>query len=71
MALGYELPGTLTIPEQISENKQPYYKALEAADAAYAKNKVDVGEVENLLQNMLAKQLVAVQEKAIGKKLPT
>jgi Fic family protein len=69
IALGYELPGTRTIPEQISEDKRPYYKALEAADAAQAKNKLDVSEVENLLQNMLAKQLVSVQEKATGKKL--
>ena len=34
VALGIRLPGTQTIPEQIASNKQPYYKALEAASAA-------------------------------------
>jgi len=29
---GMQLPGTNTIPEQISKNKTPYYEALEAAD---------------------------------------
>jgi Fic family protein len=29
--LGYRLPGTKTIPEQIAANKQPYYRALERA----------------------------------------
>lgn len=33
--LGYLLPGTKTIPEQIAANKSPYYDALEAADKAY------------------------------------
>jgi len=34
--LGYRLPGTLTVPEQIVANRQPYYAALDAADAAWA-----------------------------------
>lgn len=67
--LGYELPGTRTIPEQIAENKQPYYKALEAADDAYKERRSDVSELEALLEAALAKQLVAVHERATGKKL--
>jgi Fic family protein len=31
--LGYRVPGTNTVPEQISKNKKPYYEALEQADA--------------------------------------
>jgi Fic family protein len=66
---GYELPGTRTIPEQIAENKQPYYKALEAADEAWAKKRLDVSVLESMVQEMLAKQLVSVHEKATGTKL--
>src|SRR5690348_9288592 len=29
--LGYRVPGSLTIPEQISRDKSPYYEALESA----------------------------------------
>lgn len=64
--LGQVLPGTRTIPEQISENKQPYYDALEAADVHYRKGRVDVGEMERLLEGYLANQLVSVHEKATG-----
>jgi Fic family protein len=35
--LGYPLPGTHTIPEQIAADKKPYYDALEAADIAFQK----------------------------------
>ncbi len=66
---GYELPGTRTIPEQIADNKQPYYKALEAADEAWAKKRLDVSVLESMVQEMLAKQLVSVHEKATGTKL--
>ena len=34
LRLGYRLPGTNTIPEQIARDKRPYYAALEAADGA-------------------------------------
>ena len=65
--LGYRLPGSNTIPEQISEYKEPYYDALEASDREYASGKVDVSEMENLLESYLAKQLVEVQSAATGK----
>jgi hypothetical protein len=35
LKLGYILPGKKTIPDQIAENKTPYYKALEAANQAW------------------------------------
>jgi len=69
IALGYELPGTNTIPEQIAGNKAPYYKALEAADEAYKAKRIDVSKLENLLEEGLAKQLVEVHQKATGRKL--
>jgi Fic family protein len=62
--LGYVLPGTRTIPEQISKNKDPYYKALEAADKANASGKLDLAEMEQLLESLLAGQLVSVIEAA-------
>ena len=54
---GKELPGDLTIPEQISRNKQPYYAALEAADRELKKGKIDVSAIEELLNAHLANQL--------------
>ena len=60
------LPGTPTIPEQIQQDRSGYFRAPEAADAAFAADKIDVSEMENLLKNMLAKQLLSVIEKASG-----
>lgn len=61
------LPGTPTIPDQIAANKQPYYKALEAADAALtATGRVDVSELEAMLDRMLAHQLVNAAKQAGG-----
>jgi len=65
--LGYVLPGTQTIPEQISRNKDPYYKALEAADKANAAGKIDITEMEKLLESLLAAQLVSVIDAARSK----
>jgi len=65
--LGYVLPGTQTIPEQISRNKDPYYKALEAADQANAAGTIDVTEMEKLLESLLAAQLVSVIDAACSK----
>jgi Fic family protein len=59
--LGYRVPGKNTIPEQISENKRPYYSALETADVAFEKTRgIDVGTMEDLLGELLAKQLATV-----------
>lgn len=64
--LGLLLPGTQTIPEQIAKNKQPYYSALEAADVAFKKGKVDVSDMEKLLESYLANQLIDVHAQATG-----
>jgi hypothetical protein len=61
------LPGTPTIPEQISTDKGPYYTALEVADAAWkATNEVDVSRLEQMLGGMLAKQLLNAAREASG-----
>jgi Fic family protein len=66
LKLGYLLPGTRTIPDQISEDKQPYYKALERADEAFQQDRVNVEDLEQLLAAMLARQLYAVFKDATG-----
>lgn len=45
LRLGYALPGTTTIPEQIAKNKEPYYEALEAADKANESGVLDLAEM--------------------------
>ena len=63
------LPGTPTIPDQIAANKQPYYKALEAADGRWAEERVDVSELETIIEGMLAQQLYNAAKEASGKTL--
>lgn len=64
-ALGTKLPGGETIPEFISQNKTPYYEALEAADAAFEKKEDDfVKTLSNYIGKLLAKQLYEMHQKA-------
>jgi len=60
------LPGTPTIPEQIASDKQPYYQGLEVADEAWAAGHVDVSKLEDMLNGMLAAQLLSVTKEASG-----
>jgi len=61
------LPGTPTIPEQIAGDKQPYYQGLEEADGAWAATgQVDVSGLENMLNRMLAAQLLSATKEASG-----
>jgi Fic family protein len=66
---GAVLPGTPTIPDQIVDNRKPYFDALDAADAACRKNKIDVSKMEELLASLLANQLANFYE-SVGGKLP-
>jgi Fic family protein len=59
--------GTPTIPDQIVENRQPYFDALDAADEALRSGKVDVSKMEELLAGMLAHQLTQAFKQAGGK----
>ncbi len=65
--LGFRLPGTKTIPEQIEKDRTPYFRALDEADAAYKRGKIDVSAMETVIEGLLAKQLTNVYELAAGK----
>lgn len=62
--IGDRLPGALTIPEQIAAGREPYYQALEGADASWDDGKLDVSEKEKLLTHYLGVQLASTFEKA-------
>ena len=62
--LGERLPGANAIPDQIEKDRVPYFDALEAADNAERQGKVDVSKMEQLIEAMLAKQLLAVIDRA-------
>lgn len=67
--LGLLLPGRKTIPDQIVENRIPYFNALEQADDNPPDGPYDLSAMEELLGNMLAVQLTSVMETATGKSL--
>lgn len=62
--LGFLLPGEETIPELIASNKSAYYAALDAADRAWVAGSLDLTQMESLLQDYLARQLVELHELA-------
>jgi Fic family protein len=63
--LGFNLPGENTIPQQIENDRNPYYDALHHADQTFATSgKVDVSVMEALLSQALAVQLLSVHDKA-------
>lgn len=64
---GAVLPGTPTIPDQIVVNRKPYFAALDAADAAFKADNVDVSKMEDLLGELLARQLARFYDAAGGK----
>lgn len=61
---GMRLPGRHTIPEQIAEDKRPYYTALEQADKAALSDRIDVAAMESPMSDCLARQLLRVFESA-------
>ena len=64
--LGYRLPGVQTIPEQIAADKFPYYDALESADEKWKQGQVDLHDLEMLLSDKLASQLLQIHQTATG-----
>lgn len=64
--IGDRLPGTVTIPEQIAADREPYYSALEAADEAWDRGDLDVSKMEELLTHYLGVQLASTYEKAFS-----
>lgn len=67
IALSSVLRGKNTIPDQIVDNRTPYFDALEAADRAWSGGSIDVGQMEALLEGMLAMQLKSMMEQATQK----
>jgi Fic family protein len=60
------LPGAPTIPEQIAGDKKPYYDALEKADGSLKNGVIDVVPLEQMIEGMLARQLVSAAKEAAG-----
>ena len=59
---GFRLPGEKIIPDLIVEDRDPYYEALRHADKAWETGQLDLSMMEDLMSNLLAKQLVSVHE---------
>jgi Fic family protein len=64
---GALLPGTPTIPDQIVDNRTPYFDALDAADEAWKAGTLDLAKMEELLGSLLARQLANFYQSAGGK----
>jgi Fic family protein len=54
---GRVLPGKVTIPEQIANHRSDYYAALAAADRAWSEGLLDVSKLEELLEQMMLRQV--------------
>jgi Fic family protein len=54
---GRLLPGKKIVPERIRENREPYYRALRAADQAWTEGNYDVSALSTYLSNLLKAQL--------------
>lgn len=64
--LKMRIPGNPTIPELITQKREPYYDALEKADAHPREPDMGLKDMEKLLEMLLAKQLLTVVSEASG-----
>ena len=55
--IGEVLPGTITVMELVAQDKGPYWRALECADGAWRSRRLDVSEMEALLDRLVGQQL--------------
>lgn len=65
--LGYDLPGSPTVPDLIADvpkNNDRYFRALQSADAAGKNNRLDVSMMEELVSDCLAAQLLSIHQQA-------
>lgn len=62
--LGYLLPGSETVPEQIAADRRPYYSALEDADRHQEEGRINLSALEALLDGCLATQLLSAYNDA-------
>ena len=51
------LGGAKIVPERIRENREPYYKALQAADLAWENGNLDFSLMEEYLAGLMLEQL--------------
>jgi Fic family protein len=65
--LKMKVPGTPTIPELVTANREAYYAALESADNG---GEEGLKDMEILLERLLAKQLLTVVSEASGNNYP-
>jgi Fic family protein len=66
--LGFVLPGTPTIPELIVSRRNAYLNALQVADIEWKQGEQhNLALMEDLLESLLAEQLVAIHERATSK----
>jgi fido (protein-threonine AMPylation protein) len=65
--LGYDLPGSPTVPQQIADvpkSRDRYFRALQSADASDKSGRLDVSAMEELVSDCLAAQLLSVHQQA-------
>jgi Fic family protein len=65
--LGYDLPGSPTVPQQIADvpkSRDRYFRALQAADASDRSGRLDVSMMEELVSDCLAAQLLSIHQQA-------
>jgi Fic family protein len=58
------LPGTPTIPDLIAADKRPYYEELEKADEAWKRGDLRIASMEQMLEQLLAQQLLSATREA-------
>jgi Fic family protein len=65
--LGYDLPGSPTVMQQIADvpkSRDRYFRALQAADASDKNGRLDVSMMEDLVSDCLAAQLLSIHKQA-------
>lgn len=58
------LPGSPTIPDLIAADKRPYYLELEKADASWKNGSLALASMENMMEDLLARQLLSAVKSA-------
>jgi len=59
LRFGGELPGTTTLPELISRDRDEYVRALQAIDATLATGVVDITPLQTMLQRLVVEQFAS------------